>query len=231
MHSQRKRLLGAALALLFLANAAPAQDNSARGLIREGRADGLIVEVLDERTGQPQGGERRYRQGDSIRLSLSPSLDGYVYLINVTPRGERRLLYPRGHEPNQVARGQRQYFPGTGQPALVFDGEPGRETIEIVMSRQPIPRLEAVRNGSATLANAADAGIPASAYRDELEALGTRVLNLEEQQSRQAKSMAPLLQLVGMNSRGIVRPDGVTWDQGALPPDGLVHIVITLTHD
>lgn len=200
-----------ALFTLSLAVAAWSQSESARGLIRDGRADGLIVEVVNAQTQSVEPFGRRYRAGDAIRVSLTPSLDGYIYLINVSPQGERRLMFPLRSEDNRVVRGQHRLFPGASDSPLVFDNVPGVESLEIVLSRQTIPRLEMARHGETLLAKTSEAGYPSN-WMPPQQVATTGFTT------------------VG-GFRGIQRGDGVTWEPNSLPSDATVRVLLRLAHD
>jgi hypothetical protein len=136
-------------------------DESARGMIRSGKADGLVVDILDVTNGNETKVSplSEFRAGQEIRLGITSSLSGKVYLINVTPSGERRLLFPKTGENGSITKGQRMIFPPLNEPALGFDAEKGVETLEIAISPGEIESFEKAKDSQTPLAPANEVGV------------------------------------------------------------------------
>ena len=147
---------------LFLAlgvpSTLPAQKDSTRQLARikssgeevrqsyERRdADGLKVTVYQVRTNGlfPVNSGQLFTSGDRVKVKFQSNFDGYIYVINLTPSGERRLLFPRPlSRRNSVGAGQTYDIPPSGE--FQFDKDPGLEVLQIVMSRSQVSFLEAI---------------------------------------------------------------------------------------
>jgi hypothetical protein len=131
--------------LLFCARAQSEADLVERGLerqVKEGRADGVYISILKavgERLIPVDTMKETFRSGETIKVQIENSFDGYLYLINVMPSGNLRLLFPNGDESNEL----RQRRP-LELPAIRFDDEVGTEILRVVISRQPILFLNAV---------------------------------------------------------------------------------------
>ncbi len=109
----------------------------------EGRSDGMKLEVNYFKEGKfvPVDPEQVFNESDRIKIKFESNFDGYVYVINITPGGERRLLFPYPHRSNKVRAGQRYDLPRTGE--FKFDKEQGVEVLQVVISRSQVAFLEA----------------------------------------------------------------------------------------
>lgn len=109
------------------------------------QADGLKVMVYQLRANKsfPVNPEQSFTSGDRVRVRLQSNFDGYIYVINLTAKGERRLLFPRPlSRRNSVGAGQTYDLPPSGE--FRFDEEPGLEVLQIMMSRSQVLFLEAI---------------------------------------------------------------------------------------
>lgn len=123
-----------------------------RGLVNSyeaGASDGMSIRILldgDQLT--PVSANRVFKSGERIRVEFRNNFEGYAYIVNVTPNGKRRVLFPHGAEiDNKIAANQ------TYSESLTFDAERGIETLQVIMSRVPIPVLHSAvnkRNGELT---------------------------------------------------------------------------------
>ena len=92
---------------------------------------------------------KQFRSGDRFKLNLRSNFDGYVYVINVTPDGDYRLLFPLGRSRrNNVRADQSYYIPAANE--FQFTDEPGLEVLQILMSRSPVSFLETILDRAST---------------------------------------------------------------------------------
>lgn len=143
---------------LFLMNSvAFAQGQRARGLFVSGQSDAihiLILKKVDENKFAPVDPSRTFQRGDQIKIAFEGNFDGYVYVVNVTPGGKKRVLFPFDKESNRIVRGQRYELPNLN--TFVFDEEKGTEIVQVIMSRDAIPFFDlAVKNSGGELGETA----------------------------------------------------------------------------
>ena len=108
-----------------------------------GEADGLKVVIyhVGEKGMEAVSPDKAFKSGDRFRLKLQSNFDGYVYVINVTPGGENRLLFPRStSRRNNVRAGQFYYIPTANE--FEFNDEPGLEVLQFLISRSQVAFLE-----------------------------------------------------------------------------------------
>ena len=90
---------------------------------------------------------RDFHHGDRIRLALEPNVDGYLYIFNSENDAPPKMIFPdprladgenwiEAHVPIEV--------PSSEEPEerlrwFEFYGEPGRERIYVVVTREPLP--------------------------------------------------------------------------------------------
>jgi hypothetical protein len=126
----------------------------------EGKVDGMRVLVLKSEGGRfvPVDPARVFKPGDEIRVAFESNFDGYVYVINVTPAGAKRVIYPgvrAANSSNVIRARQRVELPAT---SFVFDKETGTEVLQVIMSREPIAVLDtAVKESQGNLQSASSA--------------------------------------------------------------------------
>jgi hypothetical protein len=124
----------------------------------KGKVDGMRVVVLKSEGGSfvPVDPARVFKQGDEIRVSFESNFDGYVYVINISPGGKKRVIFPGGQAAsgvNAIRMHQRIELPPT---SFIFDKETGTEILHVVMSREPVGVLDAaVRDANGELLSAA----------------------------------------------------------------------------
>lgn len=119
-----------------------------------GEADGLKVVIyhIGEKGMEAVSPDRPFKSGDRFRLKLQSNFDGYVYVINVTPGGENRLLFPRGtSRRNNVRAGQFYYIPTSNE--FEFNDEPGLEVLQFLISRSQVAFLEGLLDRAPSKAN------------------------------------------------------------------------------
>lgn len=83
-----------------------------------------------------------FKKDDQIKARIETNFDANVYVVNLTPGGKHWLLFPKEkYRVNKIRAGQSANVPFVGN--FLFDEEPGLELILVVMSRGPVPFLEA----------------------------------------------------------------------------------------
>jgi hypothetical protein len=153
----------------FGAAAAFGQDDDvrSRGLVvqyQNGTIDGMQVSIL-KKSGSgrvPVDPSTTFKEGDQIWVSFASNFEGYVYIVNVMPDGQKRVLFP--YQTNQTGadsqtgnlmHADQRYILPKGD-AFAFDEHTGTETLQVIMSREPIPYLDAaVRNPNGDLGDSA----------------------------------------------------------------------------
>lgn len=142
----------AAAALLLVATFAQG-DVRARGMFVEKKADGLEIRVLKNVGGEFKlvPASQEFRSGDEIRVQFRSNFDGFVYFVNVTPRGQTRVIYNSPVRADVVNE-----LPGTPNVIKFDDKETGTEILKVVISRQRIPLFdEAIKNANGELGTSA----------------------------------------------------------------------------
>src|SRR2546430_1205989 len=92
---------------------------------------------------------REFHNGDRIRISLEPNVDGYLYVFHTEGDGQPEMIYPdarlddgenwiEAHVPTEV--------PSSGQSDerfhwFVFDNHPATERLYVVLTREPLPSV------------------------------------------------------------------------------------------
>ncbi len=90
---------------------------------------------------------RAFRNGDSVRVSLEPSIDGYLYIFHTENDGLPEMIYPDArldygdnlidaHVPIEVPSSQE---PDERLRWFTFYGNSGTERLYIVVTRDPLP--------------------------------------------------------------------------------------------
>ena len=133
-----------------------AQVSSAKAIIRAGQP-GIAADIIDS-TGRVRAATEHFSNGEQFRLRFTNGQTGYIYLINVSPSGQRRQIFPRNNEQNTIVAGSVVDIPNASQAPFQFDNERGMETIEVAVSPTPIGNYETARDGR-LLAEASVAGI------------------------------------------------------------------------
>jgi hypothetical protein len=115
-----------------------------RALFVKKRADAMQVVVMQGST--PVVANQEFRAGELIKVKFQSNFEGYVYIINITPGGKKRLLYPcKSKDNNTIIVGRVYSFPPEG--AIEFDDEKGTEVLQVIMTRDRIGFLDdTVRN-------------------------------------------------------------------------------------
>jgi hypothetical protein len=137
------------------------QDRAIRQKYRSGQEDGMslvVYKVVGNEEVAINPANHSFKAGDEIRIKFQSNFDGYVYFINITPKGEKAVFYPDIEFKNNsnIIRSGREYLLPSSD-VFEFDAEEkGIEVIQVVISRQPIAFLEeAIRNSKGALGTTA----------------------------------------------------------------------------
>ena len=173
------------VALVLTGAAAQTQSSlTERGIqLREdydsGVVDGMRILVLKSEGGNfvPVDPTRIFKPGDEIRVAFESNFDGYVYVINVSPAGKKRVIFPGtrlANSSNLIQARQPIVLPST---SFVFDKETGTEILQVVMSREPIAVFDAaVRDSNGDLKSASSAAGELNAQRGIISGDAANVL-------------------------------------------------------
>jgi len=136
-----------AIASLALAGLMPAvvygqdDDVRSRGLVvqyQNGTIDGIQVSILKKSgTGRvPVDPGTTFKEGDQIWVSFASNFEGYVYIVNVMPDGQKRVLFPyqtyqtgADSQASNLLHADQRYILPKGD-AFAFDEHAGTETVK-----------------------------------------------------------------------------------------------------
>jgi Domain of unknown function (DUF4384) len=115
-----------------------ANDNEAtraRALFVKKRTDAM--RVMFTKDGHQVDPADIFKAGDQVQVRYDSNFNGYIYMVNITPAGEKRVIFPctRATAINLVP-GQTKTLP------IDFDAEKGTEVLQVIMSRERIDFLE-----------------------------------------------------------------------------------------
>src|SRR6266576_3327935 len=88
-----------------------------------------------------------FHSGDRVRISLEPSVDGYLYVFHTEGAGQPEMIYPdarldegenwiEAHVPMEVPSSQES---DERYHWFVFDNNPATERLYVVITRKPLP--------------------------------------------------------------------------------------------
>jgi uncharacterized protein DUF4384 len=88
-----------------------------------------------------------FHSGDRVRISLEPSIDGYLYVFHTEGAGQPEMIYPdprldegenwiEAHVPMEVPSSQES---DERYHWFVFDNNPATERLYVVVTRKPLP--------------------------------------------------------------------------------------------
>ena len=150
------------LATLVLAqDDSQTQDRAIRQKYRSGQEDGMslvVYKVEGDEEVAINPANQTFKTGDKIRIKFQSNFAGYVYFINITPKGEKVVFYPdiKFKNSSNIIRAGREYLLPSEDIFRFEDEEKGIEVIQVVISRQPIPFLEeAIRKSDGVLGTTA----------------------------------------------------------------------------
>lgn len=117
----------------------------ARGLFVNKRSDAMSVLVLKNDSGTlvPTDPSTEFKAGDQIKIQLESNFDGFIYVVNIQPSGKRCLMFPYPDAADNSVRSGERYDIPPGGDAMEFDKEKGTEVLQVIMSRDRIPYLDA----------------------------------------------------------------------------------------
>lgn len=118
-----------------------------------------------------------FRSGDRVRFIVEANSTGYLYIILRGSSGQWSLLFPNkeiDNGQNMITRGSRYEIP-YGEAFFQFDQTPGVEKLFLVLTKQPEPDVEKLKQslrqdnlaGSGGKTAAASGGAPAAAVIDD----------------------------------------------------------------
>ena len=120
-----------------------ANDNEttrARALFVKKRNDAMRVQFFKD--GREVDPGTVFKAGDEVQVRYESNFNGYVYFINITPEGEKRVFYPCERATTiNLATGVIKTVP------VGFDEQKGTEVLQVIMSRERIPFLENALKG------------------------------------------------------------------------------------
>ena len=90
-----------------------------------------------------------FHSGDRVRISLEPSVDGYLYVFHTEGAGQPEMIYPdarldsgenwiEAHVPMEVPSSEQA---DERYHWFVFDNNPATERLYVVVTRQPLPAV------------------------------------------------------------------------------------------
>jgi hypothetical protein len=90
-----------------------------------------------------------FHSGDRVRISLEPSIDGYLYVFHTEGAGEPEMIYPdarldagenwiEAHVPMEVPSSEQA---DERYHWFVFDNNPATERLYVVVTRDPLPSV------------------------------------------------------------------------------------------
>lgn len=176
--------LGPIFFLLLLLGFSPAvaqpnpstEEDEMRGLktnFAAGTVDGMRIMILkavkadaaDEKF-VPIEPTQMFKTGDKIRVAFESNFNGHVYVLNISPLGQKTVLFPKAAMSNQIISARRYTLPGE-VGSFEFVDDKGTEILQVLMTRKPIPLFEeAILQNDGLVTKAAarkDSSPPASA--------------------------------------------------------------------
>jgi hypothetical protein len=188
-------LLWFGVSLTVAQHAASEDKEHARGLIpnfESGKVDGMRVTILKaipsnatNKKFVPTSPAQVFRAGDQIQVVLESNFTGYVYILNITPSGQKRVIFPKSGVNNHITAFRRYIFPRKDR-SFDFDEEKGIEIIQVLLTLKPISTLdtaiakekglitEAETLSSARPAGSTDLGILAASTTPQMPGLEAR---------------------------------------------------------
>ena len=81
-----------------------------------------------------------YNVGETVEISMKPTRDCYVYVLDIGSSGKINLLFPSEYEPNNfLKKGQEYTIPSTDEYAIELGGPIGDERIKVIATTRKIP--------------------------------------------------------------------------------------------
>ncbi len=85
---------------------------------------------------------RTYYLGDSVRIYFRANRDAYVYIYDIDPTGETRLLFPNWYDRNNQVRARRTYSIPDYRYDLKITGPTGKEYLHMIAVRNKQPFID-----------------------------------------------------------------------------------------
>jgi Domain of unknown function (DUF4384) len=112
----------------------------ARALFVKKRNDAMRVQFFKD--GREVDPATVFRAGEEVQVRYESNFNGYIYMVNITPTGDKRVFFPceRATAINLVS-GQIKTLP------VGFDEQKGMEVLQVIMSRDRIDFLDSALKG------------------------------------------------------------------------------------
>jgi hypothetical protein len=112
----------------------------ARALFVKKRNDAMRVTFMKD--GRQVDPADVFKAGEEVQVRYESNFNGYIYMINITPKGEKRVIFPCARATAaSLVPGQIKMLP------VGFDEEKGTEVLQVIMSRQRVDFLESAMKG------------------------------------------------------------------------------------
>ncbi|HXU36359.1 MAG TPA: DUF4384 domain-containing protein [Blastocatellia bacterium] len=123
----------------------PSEASRARGMFIKKTSDAMSIVVFKNVGGSlvPVDPGAEFKSGDQIKIQFASNFDGFVYVLNIAPGGKRCILFPYPEAADNAVHPEQRYDIPPGGDAIEFDQEKGTEVLQVVMSRDRIPYLDA----------------------------------------------------------------------------------------
>ena len=117
----------------------------ARGLFIHKTSDAMSILVLKVADGTlvPVDPSTVFTYKDQIKIQFQSNFEGYIYVVNIAPSGKRRLLIPSPEATDNAVSPDERYDLPPGRNTIEFDQEQGTEVLQVIMSHDRIPYLDA----------------------------------------------------------------------------------------
>ncbi|HJQ26197.1 MAG TPA: DUF4384 domain-containing protein [Blastocatellia bacterium] len=151
----------------------------ARALFVKKRNDAMRVQFFKD--GREVDPADVFKAGEEVQVRYESNFNGYIYMVNITPAGEKRVIFPCARAAAiNLAPGQIKTLP------VSFDQEKGTEVLQVIMSRDRIDFLENAIKGDccenpekcALSASASSAAAELAAVASKRQKGGIEVNNL-----------------------------------------------------
>jgi len=181
-----------------------ANDNDstrARALFVKKRNDAMRVQFSKD--GHQVDPADVFKAGDEVQVRYESNFNGYIYMVNITPTGEKRVIFPcsRATAINLVP-GQIKTLP------VNFDEQKGTEILQVIMSRERIDFLEnAMKSDCCENPEKCALSASASSAAAELAAVAAK-------QQKGGIEVNNLVAVVPESPQGGIRARGIKLSQG-----------------
>lgn len=172
-----------------------------RALFVKKRADAMHVSFL--KGGREIDPGQVFKAGDEIEVKYESNFNGYIYLVNITPKSQRFLIFPCAH----TTAFNITVDKGTTQ-TVGFDNEKGTEVLQVIIARERIDFLESAIKGDCC-EDPTKCELSASAASAAAELASNAA-----KQQKGGIAVNDLLAVVPENRSSGVRARGITLAQG-----------------